>query len=388
MKKDIMSYCGDDVLDAADRNWDSAVKKPKLSRFAVIAAAALIGIGLIAAFAVAMATRNSVTPPPETEIVTEAETEAETQTDTKEPAQTAAETVETVIPKEEITSDYVIFKDAADDNSGLHCHTNGYEIKGHYVIEEDNTKNSITICYPDSSFEQLIGSLNDTEYDLLGKKHTDVCEYEIQIYNLNYYHKKWITLLVPDESIELITPEIPYCYYERSEERNYDDDIKTINVSFRFKENCHNGNIWVYIFAGDNSIKAFENDYKDADIQEIRKNSDRPYGDLANYNTSRKVAFACVKGYDFSDYYLGVSNLYRQAAIYFGDVDKNGNPLYLTDPNMPDYKDSPSCIEMREKQEDEKRIREEAHEKAQAREKEQERGNTDAAPLVDIPNNN
>ncbi len=75
MKKDIMSYCGDDVLDAADKNWNSANKKPKFGRFAVIAAAALVGAGLIAAFAVAMSQRNVVTPPPETSFFTDNGTE-------------------------------------------------------------------------------------------------------------------------------------------------------------------------------------------------------------------------------------------------------------------------------------------------------------------------
>ena len=75
MKKDIMSYCGDDVLDAADKNWNSANKKPKFGRFAVIAAAALVGAGLIAAFAVAMSQRNNVTPPPETSFFTDNGTE-------------------------------------------------------------------------------------------------------------------------------------------------------------------------------------------------------------------------------------------------------------------------------------------------------------------------
>lgn len=75
MKNDIMSYCGDDILDAADKNWNNIKSKPKFRRFAVIAAAALVGAGLIAAFAVAMAQRNVVTPPPETSFFTDNGTE-------------------------------------------------------------------------------------------------------------------------------------------------------------------------------------------------------------------------------------------------------------------------------------------------------------------------
>ncbi|MBR4255560.1 MAG: hypothetical protein IKQ18_00230 [Clostridia bacterium] len=84
MKNDIMSYCGDEVLDAADKNWDGANKKSKFGRFAVVAAAALVGAGLIAAFAVAMAQRNVVTPPPDTADVLTTVTDATTDSSTED----------------------------------------------------------------------------------------------------------------------------------------------------------------------------------------------------------------------------------------------------------------------------------------------------------------
>jgi len=367
---------GEEFLKQMDRIDDGLIQSAanangKGKRIVLVGfVAALLAALTVAAVAVgiAMTGKTNAPLPPETEIETNAETEE--QTDEKETAQTAAETEETVIPKEELSSDYVIFKNAADDNSGLQCTTNGYYIKGHFITDKENTENVITVCYPDSSFEKLTGLLNDTEYDLLGKKHSDISEYEIIIYNQNYKNKQWVTLIVPDNNIELITPEIPYYYFERSDE--HDIDIKTINISFRFKENCHNGYIHVYIFAGEKSLKAFEDDYKDADIQERLKSSDNPNGTLDNYNTFIRIGFTCVKGYDFSDYDLGIENLYKQAAIYFGDVDENGKPLYMTDLDMPDYKDNPWCVSKREYQEYVNKIREEAHEKAQAREKETE----------------
>ena len=75
MKKDLMSYCGDEILDAADKNWNGTKSRSGLGCLAVIAAAALIGAALIAVFAVAMSMRNSVTPPPETTHVTDSGTE-------------------------------------------------------------------------------------------------------------------------------------------------------------------------------------------------------------------------------------------------------------------------------------------------------------------------
>ena len=49
MKKDLMSYCGDGVLDAADKYWNNAKKQTLLRRLTVIGVAALLGAGIIAA---------------------------------------------------------------------------------------------------------------------------------------------------------------------------------------------------------------------------------------------------------------------------------------------------------------------------------------------------
>ena len=50
--------------------------------------------------------------------------------------------------------------------------------------------------------------------------------------------------------------------------------------------------------------------------------------------------FMEIKGYDFflnrSNMY-GTDELYERAALYFGDVDENGVPLFLSDSNMPEY---------------------------------------------------
>ncbi len=67
MKHDIMSCCGDDILEAADRNWENAGKKPKVSRPALLAAA-LLAVCVLAAFAVAAMMKNgSGVPVPQTD---------------------------------------------------------------------------------------------------------------------------------------------------------------------------------------------------------------------------------------------------------------------------------------------------------------------------------
>ncbi len=91
MNKDIMSYCGDDILDEADKNWNKAGNKPALKRLTVIAAAALLTAGLIAAAVITASKLNEMLPPvvPGTSavIVTDADqTEATTSANTAESA--------------------------------------------------------------------------------------------------------------------------------------------------------------------------------------------------------------------------------------------------------------------------------------------------------------
>ena len=69
MNKDIMSYCGDGILDDADKYWERSKNKPLLRRIAVICAAALLAAGMIAAAFITVSKINIPKPtqPPDTE---------------------------------------------------------------------------------------------------------------------------------------------------------------------------------------------------------------------------------------------------------------------------------------------------------------------------------
>lgn len=58
---------------------------------------------------------------------------------------------------------------------------------------------------------------------------------------------------------------------------------------------------------------------------------------VGNYDL---VRFIEIRDYDFlltGDGVGNTTNLYERASLYFGDVDENGVPLYITDPCMRDY---------------------------------------------------
>ena len=79
-----------------------------------------------------------------------------------------------------------------------------------------------------------------------------------------------------------------------------------------------------------------ENTDIDAFRLELRKNGRKEYISREN----RTYGFANVKGYDIFAKCETVDHIYSVVARYFGEVDANGVPLYLTDPYMPDYYDS------------------------------------------------
>ena len=62
-----------------------------------------------------------------------------------------------------------------------------------------------------------------------------------------------------------------------------------------------------------------------------------------------KIGFACVKGYDYRG--KDVDAIYRNVAMYYGDVDESGRSLYRTDFYMADYYDCPICVSGREESE-------------------------------------
>ena len=60
--------------------------------------------------------------------------------------------------------------------------------------------------------------------------------------------------------------------------------------------------------------------------------------------TVKDTDFICVNPL-YHPLYL--QYMYETVAVYFGDVDENGVPLFITDTEMSDYKESPWCVQKR-----------------------------------------
>ncbi|MBR4256692.1 MAG: hypothetical protein IKQ18_05960, partial [Clostridia bacterium] len=168
--------------------------------------------------------------------------------------------------------------------------------------------------------------------------HSDVCRYELQMsedYNEDY--EKWVVLILPDDNIEMVSPKERYFYHENDKTEKY----QSVNIEFRYKAGKTNGSISVYMFAGDYGIKRFEDNFKGVENPIISTSN-------SLYDVMETYYFAQVKGYDC--WSISCTYIYQQAAIYFGDVDENGVPLYMKNPYLEDYYDNPWCEEKRDEE--------------------------------------
>ena len=130
-------------------------------------------------------------------------------------------------------------------------------------------------------------------------------------------------------------------------------DYISLPLRFRFTGDTKWADFRIYIFvrsagnefhsAHDNITEAeeyFANGYSMADkaYPGWRERDHSPF--LTAVGNHYEARFIEIKGYDFlldSGTLYGTTELYERAALYFGDVDENGVPLFITEPDIPDY---------------------------------------------------
>ena len=183
--------------------------------------------------------------------------------------------------------------------------------------------------------------------------HENIKEYEISVRRAEDYEgDRAYLIVIPSISVELLSDDINLLDFENNE-------TNRIRLKFRYKDGYTNGRIDYIIYNEEDGRQFY------SDINEHITNGG--YG--SNYATSSEanssmyfaklkyricggeaLCFATIKGYDFERYNLNTTLrwIYVLAAEYFGDVDREGLPLFMNDPYMPEYYDSPDCISKRE----------------------------------------
>ncbi len=210
------------------------------------------------------------------------------------------------------------------------------------------------------------GEYANVDFYGYAKESSDVYELELKLINTSdCAGSEYLVRIESDDNVEIISDTTI-----RSEFRVLDDpalitnanefitelpshpsDYVSIPVKFRFTGDAKWVDFKVYIFvrtpngtfdqitpaeeyfANGYSIsdKAFP-DWNETDIvlQRFRSAATSPY----------TVRFIDIKGLEFvlTPYELYYTDqIYERAALYFGDIDENGVPLFITKPDMPDY---------------------------------------------------
>ena len=178
-------------------------------------------------------------------------------------------------------------------------------------------------------------------------QHEEIKEYEMSISrNESYSDEKACMILIPSESIEIISDDMIMLDFSKS-------DINTFRIRFKYREGYTNGKIEFLCFNENDGL----NFYSDMDNHIKKWGLGRNYKNDFDFSYPGgkykrlifgEIDFATIKGYDFRRYKNADLNMiYKLAAEYFEDVDKDGNPLYEIDPYMPEYYDSPYCWDKR-----------------------------------------
>ena len=234
----------------------------------------------------------------------------------------------------DVTDEYVVLKNALDfypDSVFESIFQNKIQLKVPYLAEDGAVKGTAAL-YDSPNNIQHTSDVKTEKRDIVGKKHEEVSECAIEV-SPDPRYTRWVTVLWVGEGIELLTSE-NYFYFEGTGE-----EIQKINIQVAFKEGKTFGAIQVYVFGGDTKIELFEQKYKDKS-DELLSN---PY----TVESSRKnnLFLVNVKGYDY--WWYSYEDVYREVAIYNGDIDENGNPIYESDFYNKDYYDYPKSEERR-----------------------------------------
>ena len=178
--------------------------------------------------------------------------------------------------------------------------------------------------------------------------HEEIKEYEISIKRTEIFTDvKAYLIVIPSVSIDLLSGDLNYLDFETN-------DTVRVTLKFKYKDGYTNGRIYYYIYSEEDGQQF----YSEIDDHITKGGLGEDYstfiaaeslGYFAKLKYSiyggEALCFAEIKGYDFEGYDASASlrKIYCLAAEHFGDVDGEGLPLFLSDPYMPEYFDSPDC---------------------------------------------
>lgn len=168
----------------------------------------------------------------------------------------------------------------------------------------------------------------------------DIMEYNVkvnvkEVFNMrnpDYKFSKLKVYVAHDDNVEILTGK-----YQEFDMSSGDAEFK---LSFRYINGAKN-EMFLLFYSTDKDAY-----YYDLNETTVLKNGFDTNGELNRRYQMFAFCTIRLKGYDFTAaiaYQNLVMNMYKSVAFYFNDVDENGLPLYLNDPTIEEYCDSPWC---------------------------------------------
>lgn len=176
-------------------------------------------------------------------------------------------------------------------------------------------------------------------------EHGDIHEFEIRVKITEEMQS--IMIYIESDDAEIMTGNVMKSNVS-ADAATGSDGYTAFSVKYRYKDGCTLADMRYVLFTSAERIPEAEKFIAEGNNVFIKGfdytvNSDLHgwlmYG-IQSVFTVKDTDFICVNP-------LYLQYMYETVALYFGDVDENGVPLFITDTEMSDYKESPWCVQKR-----------------------------------------
>ncbi len=176
-------------------------------------------------------------------------------------------------------------------------------------------------------------------------EHGDIHEFEIRVKITEEMQS--IMIYIESDDAEIMTGNVMKSNVSEDTATGSDGYI-TFSVKYRYKDGCTLADMRYVLFTSAERIPEAEKFIAEGNNVFIKGFDYTVNSDLRGWLMYGIQPVFTVKDTDFicvNPLYL--QYMYETVASYFGDVDENGVPLFITDTEMSDYKESPWCVQKR-----------------------------------------
>ena len=308
----------------------------KASRSVISAAVAACAVVVVILFGTIIGSTMKAPAAQETDAPSAASSQGSTEITAEETEFTAENTEEITDTQPETESKVMTYEDETKSNQQ---NENKYPVPIEFVPNPDSP----------------VVIEENTTVNIYGVECQDIIRYQMRYNTRRNFGRECgnrVRLLIAhSDSIELLSPDVLTLDISN-------DDSVTFEIVFRYVDGNTRGGISV--FSIEDLYWDIDNNYNSAaELPELRKSKG-----FREKFTERKFGAVRTKGYDFFSGVWDTTTIYYNIAYYFNEVDDEGNPLFLSDPYMPDYYDCETCQRLRQEIEEREKFNTECYQES------------------------